>query len=65
MNKDTYYLSIAQEMWEGCGELPQDLLDILNDTHQLCIKAGGMLASRQVIACIIEQYLRQSLQNNE
>ena len=61
MSKHIYYLSIAEQMWDG--ELPQDLLNILSDINELCIKADGMLASRQVIACIIEQYKRDKGEN--
>jgi hypothetical protein len=57
MSKQFYYLSIAEKMWDG--ELPQDLVEILNGINELCIKAGGILASRQTIACVIEQYKRK------
>lgn len=36
--------------------LPQDLINILNRTNELCIKAGGKLRSRQEIAGIIAMY---------
>ena len=59
-----YYMEIAEKMWHEEGtplvEMPQDLICILQNINDLCVKAGGQLASRQTIAVVIEQYIRDT-----
>lgn len=49
-----YYLDIAENMWDS--GLPADLEKKLSEINKLCEKEGGVLASRQTIAFIIQDY---------
>ena len=49
------YLKIAREMYGD--DLPQRLVDTLNQVDAMCQRSGGNLQSRQVIAGIIHGWL--------
>jgi hypothetical protein len=56
-----YYDDIVVKML-GLGQfdiIPYELLDKLEKINDLCEKAGGMLASRQTIAIIVNDYLEK------
>ena len=57
--RDFNYETIAKKMMDKreLSEENQELiLQELKDIHELCVEAGGMLASRQIIATVITSY---------
>lgn len=53
-------LEIAAKMrGETVDELPEELIDRLEDVDHLCSQAGTQLVSRQLIAFICFQYQRE------
>ena len=51
-----YYMNIVELMVDNPDK---ELLTRLSRVAELCNSAGGILASRQIIATIVEQYERE------
>lgn len=62
------WLEILEKMWfewtDGLEQLPKELVDRVRRANMFVGYCGGSIASRQTVAVIVEQYVRDTWEPN-